>query len=474
MSHQPITITNLSLDFPHKVCFEGFNTQILPGDRIGIIGRNGSGKSSLVKMLMGQMDPSGGKITGIDDLTVGYVPQTVLEHTELSGGERFNKAFTEAIATQPDLLILDEPTNHLDQNVKYSLLRKLDGYNGTLIIVSHDLDVLTHTVDKLWHIKDGKIVVFSGDYDDYMYENGLALASQQKILNDLKKEKKKLKIQRQQESQKAGKAGKKKAKDNDKLGFDAKSDNAQAKADAKIAKLNERLGNVQSSLQQNRLPEEYKLKFNIGNAYVQSGANLVSVSFGECSYGAHIILSDVFFSMAPMDKVSISGNNASGKTTFIKAIMQNKSVNVSGDWFLPKPSDIGYLEQHYTNLNPDDTVEGVIQKHAPSMDAKAIRKHLNDFLFRKNEEVFAKVKTLSGGEKARLSLAQIAARPPKLLILDEITNNIDLETKEYIISVLNAYAGAFIIVSHENGFLDRLNLTNRYFIQNGSLKQKFR
>lgn len=227
-------------------------------------------------------------------------------------------------------------------------------------------------------------------------------------------------------------------------------------------------------MQQNRLSEEYKLKFNIDNAYVQSGANLVSVSFGECSYGAHIVLSDVFFSMAPMDKVSISGNNASGKTTFIKAIMQNKSVNVSGDWLLPKPSDIGYLEQHYTNLNPDDTVEEVIRERAPSMDAKAIRKHLNDFLFRKNEEVFAKVKTLSGGEKARLSLAQIAARPPKLLILDEITNNIDLETKEYIISVLNAYAGAFIIVSHESGFLDRLNLTNRYFIQNGTFKQKFR
>ena len=233
-------------------------------------------------------------------------------------------------------MILDEPTNHLDQNVKYSLLRKLDNYQGTLIIVSHDLDVLTNTVDKLWHIKDGKITVFSGDYNDYMYENGLALASQQKMLSDLKKEKKKLKIQRQQESQKAGKAGKKKAKDNDKLGFDAKSDNAQAKADAKIAKLNERLGNVQSSLQQNRLPEEYKLKFNIDTAYVQTGANLVSVSFGECSYGAHIVLSDVFFSMAPMDKVSISGNNASGKTTFIKAIMQNKSINVSGDWVLQK------------------------------------------------------------------------------------------------------------------------------------------
>ena len=94
-------------------------------------------------MLLGDMDGTTGRISGLDGVNIGYVPQTVLEHDNLSGGERFNKAFSEALACNPDVLILDEPTNHLDQNIKYSLLRKLDGYTGTLIIVSHDLDVLT-------------------------------------------------------------------------------------------------------------------------------------------------------------------------------------------------------------------------------------------------------------------------------------------------------------------------------------------
>lgn len=471
MAHKPIFINNISLELPHKVCFSDFSTQILPGERIGIIGRNGSGKSSLLQMLIGKKDTSSGYIKGLDGLSIGYVPQTVLEHDDLSGGERFNKAFTVALSEQPDVLILDEPTNHLDENTKYSLMRKLDNYQGTLIVVTHDIDLLDSCVDKLWHINEGKISVFSGDYSDYMAEKGLARAAQDKLLNELQKEKKKLRTLRQQESRKAAKSSKKKCKDNDKLGFDSRGDNAQAKADAKISKLNSRLESVQDDLSKNRRKDDYILKFDISNADTQSGTNIVSVSFGECGYGTHIVLSNIYFSVFPTDKVALSGPNASGKTTFIRAIMGDPNVQTAGDWYLPKRADIGYLEQHYKNLRAESTAAEIIRDKNPSMDEKAIRKHLNDFLFRKNEEVFAKVSTLSGGEKARLSLAQIAAKPPKLLILDEITNNIDLETKEYIISVLNSYPGAFIVISHERGFLDRLNLTAEYVIRNGMLKQ---
>ena len=120
MAHKPISITNLSLEFPHKICFSGFSTQILPGERIGIIGRNGTGKSSL-KILTDNMDSSSGRISGTEGLRIGYVPQTVLQHAVLSGGERFNKSFSDALASHPDVLVLDEPTNHLDQNTKYLL-----------------------------------------------------------------------------------------------------------------------------------------------------------------------------------------------------------------------------------------------------------------------------------------------------------------------------------------------------------------
>ena len=142
----------------------------------------------------------------------------------------------------------------------------------------------------------------------------------------------------------------------------------------------------------------------------------------------------------------------------IKAILDNESVIKSGNWHTPKVSDIGYLDQHYGTLSAEKTVLETIAELVPTWTHIEVRRHLNDFLFRKNEEVNALVRTLSGGEKARLSLAQIAAKTPKLLILDEITNNLDLETKEHVTQVLKAYPGAMIVISHEADFLEEIGI----------------
>lgn len=123
-----------------------------------------------------------------------------------------------------------------------------------------------------------------------------------------------------------------------------------------------------------------------------------------------------------------------------------------------KREDVGYLDQHYATLNPDKTVLETIEDLVPAWPHSETRRHLNDFLFRKNEEVNALVSTLSGGEKARLSLAQIAAKTLKLLILDEITNNLDLETKEHVVQVLKAYPSAMIVISHDVDFLTEIKI----------------
>ena len=144
--------------------------------------------------------------------------------------------------------------------------------------------------------------------------------------------------------------------------------------------------------------------------------------------------------------MAIRGDNGSGKTTLIKAILNDPSVLKSGDWHVPNREDIGYLDQHYGTLDPHKTVTETIHGLVPTWAHGEIRKHLNDFLFRKNEEVNAFVKTLSGGEKVRLSLAQIAAKTPRLLVLDEITNNLDLETRDHVIQVLKEYPGAMLVI----------------------------
>lgn len=153
--------------------------------------------------------------------------------------------------------------------------------------------------------------------------------------------------------------------------------------------------------------------------------------------------------------LAIIGANGSGKTTLIRAMMNDSTIYKKGEWFLPR--EIAYLDQHYSCLNPNLTPIETIADIAPHLSHAEIRKYLNDFLFRKNEEVTTLNKYLSGGEQARLCLAQITIAPPDLLILDEVTNNIDLETKMHIIDIMKNYSGTFVVISHEQDFLDEIN-----------------
>src|SRR5579885_3206303 len=131
MMHNPILIKNISLYFPHKICFQDFSHQINYGDRIAIIGRNGSGKSSLLKIIQGLIEPSEGHVNIPNNVIFGYIPQNIEKYPELSGGQRLNKVLTQILAQKANVLCLDEPTNHLDQRNRTSLLRMLNHYQGT-------------------------------------------------------------------------------------------------------------------------------------------------------------------------------------------------------------------------------------------------------------------------------------------------------------------------------------------------------
>lgn len=173
--HKPIQFKNIGLSFSHKTCFTAFNGQICYGDRIAIIGRNGVGKSSLLKMLQGAVTPGEGDIRYPVDLCVGYLPQVIQDFPELSGGQRLNKNLTDILALHPDLLLLDEPTNHLDSTNRRSLMRFLKHYQGSLVIVSHDLELISQTTDILWHIDGEQVTTFYGSYDDYQQEKNIKL-----------------------------------------------------------------------------------------------------------------------------------------------------------------------------------------------------------------------------------------------------------------------------------------------------------
>ena len=212
-------------------------------------------------------------------------------------------------------------------------------------------------------------------------------------------------------------------------------------------------------------------KFSLSNERKGEGA-VLSISEGTIGWQHHPpLLEKISLHMNAKDRIAICGDNGSGKSTLIKAILNNPDVIKTGHWVMPKAVNIGYLDQHYATLDPKKKVLEALSLLVPSWPYTEVRKHLNDFLFRKNEEINALTSQLSGGEKVRLSLAQIAASPRQLLILDEITNNLDLETKEHVIQVLQDYPGAMLLICHEDDFLSRLGITEYYHILNNSLVQ---
>lgn len=170
MPHKPIQFKDLSLSFPQKNCFENFTTQIHYGDRIGLIGKNGCGKSTFLKAIQGSASLLEGALILPEDALIGYLPQLIDTHQSLSGSERLHKTLTQALALKPNILLLDEPTNHLDQRNRKSFMRLIQSFPGTLIIASHDGALLTSCVEIVWHIDQGKIRIFSGNYQDYRQE----------------------------------------------------------------------------------------------------------------------------------------------------------------------------------------------------------------------------------------------------------------------------------------------------------------
>ncbi|MEB3702795.1 ABC transporter ATP-binding protein uup [Candidatus Bealeia paramacronuclearis] len=465
MSYTPILFKSLGLAFSKKICFENFNATLYEGDRIAIIGRNGAGKSTLLKMILGEILPSLGEIRMSEYLRIGYVPQIVEDHSNLSGGQRFHKAFTDALAQGPQILLLDEPTNHLDSKNRKSLMRMLSYFPGTLIIVSHDVELLNGCVNQLWHIDQERIHIFKGHYEDYLLELGHKRAHLEEELvrlNRLKREAH-LSLMKEQNRGKTSRLQGEKHITQRKwptVVSNAKANRAAETVGAKTAAIREKKAHVSESLQNLRLPEILKPKFSIKS---QTGSSKVILSIQEGGVGyEEDVLKNLNLSLNSQDRLAILGANGSGKTTLIKAILNDTHVQKSGEWLVPKVADIGYLDQHYGTLIPHKTVLEIIQARRPDWSHAEARNHLNDFLFRKNEEVNATVETLSGGEKARLSLAQIAAQTPRLLILDELTNNLDVETRDHVIQVLKAYPGALMIISHDEDFLSQIGILTYY------------
>ncbi len=471
MMHKPIQLRQLSLSFPHKTCFEDFDAEIHSGSRIAIIGRNGSGKSTLLNFLRGVMMPSSGRVILPSDVVIGYMPQIILDFSELSGGERVNRALTAALSNDPNVLLLDEPTNHLDQRYRQNVIRLLLRFQGTLFIVSHDVEILRQCVDTFWHIDHGRIEIFKGCFDDYLETRATQHRVIEQELSFLKRKKKDMHhaLMREQERAKKSKAKGSKSIAQRKwptIVSNAKASRSQQTSGNKKVDILHKKNELITQLAELHLPEIIVPTFHL-EAGDRFRAGL-SISGGAIAYGQEpIILSEIYLNVSSQSRIAIQGDNGSGKSTLLKAMLGDAGIVRFGEWSLPKPESVGYLDQHYQTLSVKKTVIEEMSELLGNCSDAEIRQHLSNFLFRSSEEVNAKISELSGGEKARLSLAKIAAKTPGLLILDEITNNLDLETRQHVIEVLKKYPGALIVVSHDTDFLAAVDIQEYYCLENG-------
>lgn len=454
MSHHPIFINKITVGFGEKVLFEDFSAAIYAGRRIAITGANGQGKSLLLRIIQGLFEPTAGTVSIPEALNFAYVPQILDGFQNPSGAERFLRALSRALALKPDVLCLDEPTNHLDTKNRRSLLYMLENIKSTLIIISHDRALLRCHFDTLWHIEEKKVYQFSGSFDDFEKQITASLKARSIRKQILKREQAQahLDLMREQSRAKKKKAYGEKKYDGDKIALRGAQGRGQLTANKNrkhLAKENSAISDELSSL---RLPEIIRPNFAINSRLSSLNKAVLSIFNGSCGY-SQTILSNINLQICPGQKLAIQGPNGSGKTTLAKAIMGHKDIQRHGTWLAPPENQIGYLDQHYGTLNPTLSACESILSEAPLWSREQSRHHLNNFLFRKNEEHNTKICYLSGGEKARLSLALIAAKTPALLIVDEITNNLDIRTREHVIEILNAYPGALLVISHDEDFL---------------------
>lgn len=465
-------LQGLGLAYSHLPCFSNFNARLFAGQRVAIVGDNGSGKSSLLRLLSGALSPSEGRIEHAPGLRIGHLPQLLDEPAALSGGERVMHALTELLHEQPELLLLDEPSNHLDATRRRTLLRQLQAYPGCIVLVSHDVALMDRLCDTLWHIQPPELTQFQGRYSDYLQERTLQRQALEQQLGSLKRARQATHQALMQEQERASHARLRGAKSIEQRKW------ATVRSPTKLGRSNRTGVDHQAAIQAQQQSlaaaqmalapaEVLRPRFQLPAA-ARSRACLLQISDGAAGHTAPLF-QQLCLRLGGGERLALVGDNGSGKSTLARALCGDPRIQRSGNWELPPPAAVACLDQHYAHLPEALSVLETLQAAAPGWDQARLRHHLSDFLFRRNEAVQMPVRQLSGGERVRLALACIAARTPELLILDEPSNHLDQPTRQHLIEVLRAFPGAMLVISHDRGFLQEIGIEQSLSLRRGSV-----
>lgn len=464
-----LQVTDLAFGYGEKPLYEGVNFRVSKGQKIGLVGPNGSGKSTLLGIIRGEEHGFTGKVKL--EGTISLVPQEIkhdaimessksvrayvdpenifqdfeinkmfkglelnvtLDHDPktLSGGQKTKLALARALFQNPDILLLDEPTNFMDTNGKKWVMRFLAEYQGAVIVISHDLELMDTAIDKILAVTpyNGKIEEYKGSYSDYV-----------KLKEDKEKNlKKELEIKMRHLKR-----------------TEERYNNSRAVATKsilrrKVEREKENLPEVPQEIRKFsiKLPEPKR----IGEVPMKA----VSV---KKSYGDLEVLRDVNFTILRGERIALIGSNGTGKSTFIKILMDMIKPD-SGDIYRNDELSIGYYSQEFETFDFNKSVMDTFCE-ATKMNEGMARSFLGKFMFAGDKQ-FQRVGSLSGGEKTRLSIACLTGKNNNLLVLDEPTTYLDVLSQRIILESLKEYTGTMILVSHSPEFVKELKPTKAF------------
>ena len=465
-----LTVDNISKSYGVRKIFDGASFFLQEGEKAGIIGINGTGKSTLLKMIAGLEEADDGTVIKANHCLVRYLPQnpefapeeTVLEAVlrgirveenagtietdaksmltklgvtefdqpcgQLSGGQRKRLALVSVLLSPAEILLLDEPTNHLDNYMSDWLEDQLRRRKGAMIMVTHDRYFLDSVTDRILELDKGKIYSYDANYSGYlelkMQREEMAQASEKKRLNILRNE----------------------------LAWVQRG--ARARSTKQKARLQrfEELKNVKGPVTDG--------KVELTSAASRLGRTTVEIENVSKSYGDKVLIRDFTYLFGKDDRVGFIGPNGSGKTTLMKMILGEVAPD-SGHIEIGQTVKLGYYAQEIddTMMHPEQRVIDYIRDVAEYITTEdgqiTAARMLERFLF-SGEDQYGQLGKLSGGERRRLQLCKVLMGAPNVLILDEPTNDLDIATLQVLEDYLDTFPGIVIVVSHDRYFLDRV------------------
>ncbi|OGR28925.1 MAG: glycosyl transferase family 1 [Desulfuromonadaceae bacterium GWB2_53_15] len=523
-----IHLSNITKQHGSQVLFKEASFQVLPGSRTGLVGPNGAGKTSIFRIITGEEEVDSGEITCAKKTTIGYFSQDVgdmsgrsaleevmagsaetvrlsaelklmeaamcepMEDDEMaallerygtaqedfehrggydldtraqtvltglgigpdrfhhpvetfSGGWKMRIALAKILTLKPDVLLLDEPTNHLDVESIIWLEEWLaNEFDGALLMTSHDRDFMNRIVTRIIEVANKTVTTYGGNYDFYERERDIRL---EQLLSSHKRQQDML------------------AKEEEFIArFAARASHA-AQVQSRVKKL-EKIDRIEIP------PEERTVRFEFSEPPRSGDDVVVMKDLGKSWHTPDGQLKSVFSGVSGIirrqNKIAVVGVNGAGKSTFLK-VLAGQTQASSGSVSLGANVELGYFSQHAMEvLEPRKTVFETVQDAMPLANIGVIRNLLGSFLFQ-GDAVDKRIENLSGGEKSRVVLATLLARPVNFLVLDEPTNHLDIRSREVLLETLRKFSGTVVLVSHDRHFL-RLLVDRVFEIDHGEMR----